>query len=115
MAEFGLGPGSREHIDVDARQPGVGPLVVYDGPIESALGLNMEELPPGTRLEGRVWTGGPRVIIRYYAARLPNGRRIAFCGVAGWNEPGLAKSPGRPGSAAIEKSPASVYVVGRFR
>lgn len=115
MAEFALGPGAAEYAFVDARQRGAGPLIVYDGPIESEMGLNMEELPPRTRLEGRVWTSGPRVVIRYYAARLPDGRRIPFCAIAGWNGPGLPKSPGRPGSAALEQTSARVYVVERFR
>jgi hypothetical protein len=104
-----------ELIDLDVRQRGHGPLIVYDGPIESELGLNMEDLPPRTRLEGRVWTGGPRVVIRYYSARLPDGRRIPFCAAAGWNGPGLPKSPGRPGSAALESTTASVYVVSSCR
>lgn len=116
MAEFALRPGVSGDIDVDARQHGAGALIVYDGPIESELGLNMADLPPQTRLEGRVWTGGPRVVIRYYAARLPDGRRrIPFCAVASWNGPGLPKTPGRPGSAALEQTFASVTVVSGFR
>lgn len=114
MAAYGLAPRSSTEIDLDHAQRRHGPLVVYDGPIESATGFPMEDLPAGTRLLGRVWTGGPRVVIRYYSARLPDGKVIPFCGVAGWNGLGLPKAPGRPGSAALEQTFASVYVVPRF-
>lgn len=108
-------PGSSTQMDVDAAQRmREGALILYDGPLESATNYQMEDLPPETHLSGRVWTGGPRVVIRYYTAQLPDGQRIPFCAVAGWNGPGLPKTPGRPGSAAIT-TPASVYVVSRFR
>lgn len=121
MDSFGLVPvaggraGSAVEMDIDVANRRGNVLIVYDGPIESETLLNMEELPAKVRLIGRVWTGGPRVVIRYYAARLPDGRRIPFCAVAGWNGPGLPKSPGRPGSAALGQTFASVYVVSSFR
>lgn len=108
-------PGSATQLDVDATQRREGPVIVYDGPIESVTGFQMEELPPETHLFGRVWTGGPRVVIRYYSAQLPDGKRIPFCAVAGWNGPGLPKAPGRPGSAAVDQAAARVYVVSAFR
>jgi hypothetical protein len=99
---------------VDATRTDSGPLVIYDGPVVSETWVNMEELPGDTRLYGRVWTSGPRVVIRYYSARLPDGKVIPFCGVAAENGHGLPKGPGRPGSAALKSAFAWVYVVGRF-
>lgn len=115
MAAFNLEPGARATMDVDATRTDPGPLIVYDGPVESLTWLNMVDLPGRTRLYGRIWTGGPRVVIRYYSARLPDGKVIPFCAVAAENGPGLPKSPGRPGSAALHSSSASVYVTGQFR
>jgi hypothetical protein len=108
-------PGSSTQIDIDASQLREGALIVYDGPIESLTGFPMDGLPARVRLSGRVWTSGPQVVIRYYSAQLPDGKRIPFCAVAGWNGPGLPKAPGRPGAAALERTFASVYVVSRFR
>lgn len=121
MATLGLIPvhetrtGSAVSVYVDVTRKNVEPLIVYDGPIESETWFNMEDLPGRTRLYGRVWTGGPRVAIRYYSVRLPDGKIIPFCAVAGENGPGLPKSPGRPGFAAIESSSARVYVVEEFK
>lgn len=114
MAAFNLGPGNSVSMDVDAAQTEAGPVVVYDGPIESRTWGPMEGLPGRVRLYGRAWTGGPRVVIRYYSARLPDGKVIPFCAVATYNGHGLPKSPGRPGSAAVHSSAASVTVTGRF-
>lgn len=113
-----LKPGASLVVHVDAAKPSPGkltPLIVYDGPIESETRLPVAELPGHTRLQGRIWTGGPRVVIRYYSARLPDGKLIPFCAVAADNGPGLPKSPGRPGSAALEDSSAFVFVTGQFR
>ena len=115
MAAFGLRPGASTTIHVDATRTQSGPLIVYDGPIESRTWLNMADLPGHTRLVGRVWTGGPRVVIRYYSARLPDGKVIPFCAVAAENRLGLEKSPGRAGFAAIQSSTAFVEVTGEFR
>lgn len=109
-------PGTSAVIWVDATRKDQDPLIVYDGPVESITWVNMEDLPGKTLLYGRIWTGGPRVVIRYYSARLPGGERIPFCGVAVWEgEHGIPKSSGRPGSAAIQNSHAWVYPVGGFR
>jgi hypothetical protein len=108
-------PGSSAQMDLDVTQRREGVLIVYDGPLESETVFPIEELPAKTRLFGRAWTGGPRVVIRYYSAQFPDGRRIPFCAVAGWNGPGLPKAPGRPGSAALSQTFASVYVVSQFR
>lgn len=116
MEALSLAPGDSGFIYVDAtRKVRGGPLVVYDGPIESEMPLNVMDLPGHTRLSGRVWTGGPRVVIRYYSARLPDGKVIPFCALADWNGAGLPKFPGRPGSAALESTTASFTVTGQFR
>jgi len=115
ITSFGLEPGSSTAVFVEVSRTMPGPLIVYDGPIESMTWGPMEELPGRTRLQGRIWTSGPRVVIRYYSATLPDGRHIPFCAVAGDNGPGLPKTPGRPGSAALEGPAVTIYVTGQFR
>jgi len=115
MEAFNLAPGDDVPLYVDATRRDPGPLILYDGPIESMTWGNMQDLPGPVRLHGRVWTGGPRVVIRYYSARLPDGRVIPFCATATWNGPGLPKSPGRSGSAAIQNLEASVTITGQFK
>jgi len=115
MAELGLWPRASAQVDLDVTQLREGALLVYDGPLESETVVPMGELSAKTHLFGRVWTGGPRVVIRYYSAQLPDGRKLPFCGVANWNGPGLPKAPGRPGSAALSQTFASVDVVSQFR
>jgi hypothetical protein len=114
MKALRLRAGDAPLVYVDAARKEDGPLIVYDGPVESLTILNTALLPDQTRLYGRIWTSGPRVVIRYYKARLPDGKVIPFCAMAGHNGPGLPKSPGRPGFAALEDSSAYVYVTGRF-
>ena len=116
MAALDLDPGAGFSVFVDASRKGTGlPLIVSDGPIESETLLPAEKFPGRTRLQGRIWTSGPRVVIRYYSARLPDGKVIPFCAVAADDGPGLPKSPGRPGFAALQHSTAPVYVTGQFK
>jgi len=116
MESFGLRPGDHETIYIDVNRQERGPLVVYDGPIESVTWEPMKNLPGNVRLYGRIWTGGPRVVIRYYSARLPDGKVIPFCAMAAYGTGlGIPKTPGRPGSAAVESSLAFVSVMDRFR
>ncbi len=118
MASFGLRKGLAGIVEVGATQQSrdiLTPLIVYDGPIESVTWSPIVKLPAETRLQGRVWTRGPRVVIRYYSARLPDGKVIPFCGVAAENGHGLPGSPGHPGTAAIKDTTAWVYFVERFR
>ncbi|HVE85750.1 MAG TPA: hypothetical protein VND93_23005 [Myxococcales bacterium] len=115
MAALDLDPGRGFTVDVDVSRKYTFPLIVYDGPVESEVGLPEEKLPGGTRLQGRIWTSGPRVEIRYYSARLPDGKVIPFCAWAADDDGhGLPKSPGRPGSAALQYSGARVYITGQF-
>jgi hypothetical protein len=116
MASFGLHPGfSSIVVWIDANRQEDGPLIVYDGPVESAAWGPEAELPGGVRLLGRVWTGGPRVVIRYYSARLPDGKVIPFCAVAAEDGHGLPKTPGRSGSAALAYTHAAAIITGVFR
>ena len=115
ITSFELVPGSSTTVFVDVTRKVSGPLIVYDGPVESETWGPMEELPGGTRLQGRIWTSGPRVVIRYYSATLPDGRHTPFCAVAAENGPGLPKTPGRPGSAALEQSFVEIFVTGQFK
>jgi hypothetical protein len=115
LAALDLAPGASVSVFADVTRKSLGlPLILYDGPIESETLVPMVNLPGGTRLQGRVWTSGPRIVIRYYSARLPDGKSIPFCAVAADNGPGLPKAPSRPGGAAIEGPTAEVYVTGQF-
>lgn len=118
MESFALKPGLSALMEVDATHQSPGrflPLVIYDGPVESVTRDSIAELPAKVRLQGWVWTSGPRVIIRYYSARLPDGRVIPFCAVAAENGPGLPKGPGRPGSAALRDTSSWVFITGQFK
>lgn len=122
MEAFNLAPGDKVAIWIDATHQEDGPLTVHDGPIESVTWFpawespeGMAELPGNVLLSGRVWTGGPRVVIRYYKARLPDGKVIPFCGEANWNGPGLPKSSGRLGAAAVPLSRGDVSITAQFK
>jgi len=118
MANLRLHVGSSAWIDLDLNKKGQDNITVNDGPIESAL---QEALVPplyfGTRLYGRVWTGGPDVVIRYYQAQpLDSGPPIDICAVARLSDGQLRKKPGpAPGSAVLEFSIARLVVVDSFR
>ena len=108
-------PGDGPLVYIDAARKDDGPLIVYDGPVESLTLNNTGLLPESTRLYGRIWTSGPRVVIRYYSARLPDGKVIPFCAAVGHDgRHGLPKFSGRPGSAALEDSTVFVHATGRF-
>ncbi len=111
MEAFSLAPGDLVAVSIDATHPKEEPLIVYDGPIESSTWDPMGESPGGMAvlpgnvlLSGRVWTGGPRVMIRYYKARLPDGKVIPFCAEVSWQSPGLPKSSSRLGVAVVPLS-----------
>ena len=65
---------------------------------------------------GRVWTGGPQVVIRYYEAQPPDGDKVPICAVARASKGQLRKLPGsKPGTALLEFSGAGVYIVDEYR
>ncbi|MCY1018485.1 hypothetical protein [Pyxidicoccus sp. MSG2] len=71
--------------------------------------------------EGRqVWTSGPRVVIRYYEAHLPDSEKLSICAVARLSYDQMRKLPeSKPGTAILEgpvaSASASAYVEESFR
>ncbi|HEX8822133.1 MAG TPA: serine/threonine-protein kinase [Archangium sp.] len=95
--------------------------VIADGDVDSFMPMGFHGLPEGTRLRGKVWTGGPRAIARYYEAILPDGTLVPFCGVTTYESGnlkrlGIPKFPGpRPGTAILPYGNAAfVRVVDAF-
>jgi hypothetical protein len=82
MAALNLRPGDTATVEIDANQFGREPLTVNAGPIESIMMEPMGELGGATRLYGRVWTSGPRVVIRYYRGQRARGNVFPICAVA---------------------------------
>ena len=116
MKYLQLRPGDSSTAEIDANQSGQSPISLNDGPVESYLTEDLGPFPPVTRLYGQIWTGGPNVVIRYYAARPPNGETVPICAVARLGRGGLLKKPGsRPGNALLEFSRTGVYIVDEFR
>ncbi len=103
-------------VELDANQIGARPITLYEGPVESVLDGSLGTLDPATRLYGRVWTTGPQVVIRYYEAKPPDGDTVPICAVARLGDGQLRKRPeSKPGTAIVEFSNASVFVVDAFR
>jgi hypothetical protein len=103
-------------VELDANQDDTSPITLYDGPIESVLTEDLGTLEPPTRLYGRVWTGGPQVIIRYYEAQPPDGDRVPVCAVARLSKGQLRKRPeSKPGTAILDFSRAGAAIVDEFR
>lgn len=103
-------------VELDVNQTDTSPITLYDGPVESMLNTELGPLESPTRLYGRVWTGGPQVVIRYYEAKPPHGDVIPICAVARLAHGQLKKLPeSKPGMAVLEFSGAGVYIVDSFR
>jgi hypothetical protein len=103
-------------VELDANQIGARPITLYEGPVESVLDGSLGTLDPATRLYGRVWTTGPQVVVRYYEAKPPDGDTVPICAVARLGDGQLRKRPeSKPGTAIVEFSNASVFVVDAFR
>ena len=103
-------------VELDVNQTDTSPITLYDGPVESMLDEDLGPLESPTRLYGQVWTGGPQVVIRYYAAHPPGGDRVPICAVARLGKGQLRKRPdSKPGTAILEFSRAGVYIVDEFR
>ena len=122
MEAFSLAPGDLVAISIDATHPQEEPLIVHDGPIESSTWDPVGEPPGGVKglpgnvlLSGRVWTGGPRVVIRYYYAQRDRENPLPICAVARRGGGELEGKPGKfPGSAELEYSRALAFVVRDF-
>nr|WP_164011293.1 serine/threonine protein kinase [Pyxidicoccus trucidator] len=103
-------------VELDASQIDARPITLYDGPVESYLDGQLGNLDPGTRLYGQVWTGGPQVVVRYYEAHPPDGDVVPICAMARLGKGQLRKRPdSKPGTAILDYSGASVFVVNAFR
>jgi hypothetical protein len=108
--------GDAAWVELDANQMGARPITLYDGPIESVLQDELGTLDSASRLYGWVWTGGPQVVIRYYEAHLPRGDKVPICAVARLGDGQLRKRPeSKPGTAILDFSIASAFVVESFR
>ncbi|WP_257451681.1 serine/threonine protein kinase [Archangium lipolyticum] len=108
--------GDSAFVELDVNQTDTSPITLYEGPVESMLNGDLGPLESPTRLYGRVWTGGPQVVVRYYEAKPPDGDTIPICAVARLAHGQLKKLPGsKPGMAVLEFSGAGVYIVDSFR
>jgi hypothetical protein len=77
---------------------------------------DMGLLETTTRLYGQVWTSGPQVVIRYYAAYPPDGDKVPLCAMARLSEDQMRKRPeSKPGTASLAGSMAAVSIVDAFR
>lgn len=116
MRAMGLEVGDTSWVQLDANQIDSSPISLYDGPIESVLEKDFGTLETTTRLYGRVWTGGPQVVIRYYEADPPGREKLPLCAVARLSENQLRKLPGsKPGMAILQFSVSGVTIVDAFR
>lgn len=108
--------GDSADVVLDVNQTDDSPITLYEGPVESMLEEELGFLQPPTRLYGRVWTGGPQVVVRYYEAKPPFGDTVSICAVARLARGQLKKRPeSKPGTAIVEFSSASAYIVDAFR
>jgi hypothetical protein len=108
--------GDSADVELDANQIDARPITLYDGPVESYLDGALGNLEGGTRLYGRVWTGGPQVVVRYYQAHPVDGDPVFICAVARLGNGQLRKRPdSKPGTAVLDYSGASAFVVDSFR
>ena len=116
MRVLHLNVGDGSIVELDTNQTDTSPITLYDGPVESMLDKSLGPLPPVTRLYGRVWTGGPQVVIRYYEAHVPDEEPMPICAVARLARGQMLKKPeSKPGTAILEFSRAGVFVVNSFR
>ncbi|WP_225412518.1 serine/threonine protein kinase [Stigmatella hybrida] len=116
MRYLRLRVGDSALVDLDANQIGSRRVTLYDGPIESVLREGFGTLEEPARLYGRVWTAGPQVVIRYYAAHPVDGDRVPLCAVARLGNDQMRKSPeSKPGTAILDGSIAAAFIVDAFR
>jgi serine/threonine-protein kinase len=115
--ELKVETGSRLRAVVDINQPGdMSEVGVYqDGPVIGRLSMGDGNLPAGTLLHGRLWTGPgiydiagsvtrPAVLGRYTQAVLPDGRKFPVCIVLGDTDGRVPKSEGsKPGAAVLAR------------
>ena len=116
MREMGIKPGDKGSVEADATQNELRPARLMEGPVIGFLDEPFKRMPERTKLMGRVWTGGEDVVIRYYEAQLPDGRRRPVCMVAKEGLGGLRKREGSvPGVAVVEDSLVILRAVDGYR
>lgn len=116
MRYLKLHVGDAAWVELDANQVGAKPITLYDGPVESVLQDELGTLDATTRLYGWVWTSGPQVVVRYYEAHPPDGDKVPICAVARLGDGQLRKRPeSKPGTAILDFSAASAFIVDSFR
>lgn len=119
MTKHGLAhhDGLGVRVEIDVNQPELGedeckdagrvPLggwctsTVRDGPVESVVSEGPGNLPNGTRLFGRLWTGGETVVGRYTRARRPNGDEFEVCISLSLNGGAEKVAGSKPGAALV--------------
>jgi serine/threonine-protein kinase len=112
---------------VDINQPGdSSELGVYqDGPIIGRITMGAGNLPEGTLLHGRLWTGpgiyyvigdvkDPAVLGRYTLAVLPDGRKYPVCIVMGGQDGRYPTKEGSKAGAALLNRAVPVSAVRRW-
>ncbi len=101
---------------VDINQPGdTSEAGIYqDGPVIGRLTVGDGDMPAGTLLHGRLWTGPgiydvagdverPAVLGRYTLAVLPDGRKYPVCIVLGDRDGRVPKREGSEGAAVLNR------------
>jgi hypothetical protein len=115
--ELKVGTGSPLRAVVDINQPGDQsvPGVYQDGSLIGRLTVGDGDLPEGTLLHGRLWTGpgiyelqgdvqAPAVLGRYTQAVLPDGRKYPVCIVLGDMDGRVPKAEGsKPGVTVLPR------------
>ncbi|WP_158617068.1 serine/threonine protein kinase [Corallococcus exercitus] len=117
MKALKLRRGAKTAITVDIRypfRPDADMLTVHDGDIVSVQKEKRGDLPEGTLLYGRLWTGGERVMGRYTRAETPDGLTYPVCFVLG-NDDGFwpLETGSKPGAALLPRT-AGYTVVDAF-
>ncbi|WP_158626355.1 serine/threonine-protein kinase [Corallococcus sp. AB049A] len=112
MRKLGLNKGGSASVYTDITQPGRGSedAIVHDGPIVSLVIEQYGDLPEGTRLYGRLWTGEGRVTGRYTRAELPDGSIYPVCFVYGNYDGGRWSEGSKPGAARMPRTFAYTVV-----
>jgi hypothetical protein len=107
--------GDSAELYLDVNQAKSRRTVLHDGPIESVLLEKLGPLTKTSRLYGQVWISGPQVVVRYYEAQPPEGKRVPFCAVARFGGDDMQKLPeSLPGTAVLRGSNAFAFVVDEF-